>query len=167
MSVSTTLGRSGQPLPVQLYLAAIGLADRVGEWAPGLVLRLLLAYEFWESGVEKWRGENWFADIQESFPFPFSVIPADISWQLATWTELIGPVCLVLGLGTRFWAVSLSVLTIVAWAAVHAGNGYNVCDNGFKLPLIYLVLFVPLMFQGAGRLSLDAVIARRWGRPAE
>lgn len=166
MSVSTTFPPSTPPLPVQLYLAAIGLANRIGEWVPGLTLRLLLAYEFWESGVEKWRGENWFADLQGNFPFPFSVIPADISWQMATWTELIGPVCLVLGLGTRFWAVSLSVLTIVAWAAVHAGNGYNVCDNGFKLPLIYLVLFVPLMFQGAGRLSLDTLIARRWARPA-
>ena len=28
-----------------------------------LGLRLFLAYEFFEAGLEKWRGQNWFADI--------------------------------------------------------------------------------------------------------
>ncbi|MDO4430236.1 MAG: DoxX family membrane protein, partial [Lonepinella koalarum] len=31
-----------------------------------LVLRLFLAYEFIEAGLEKLNGENWFASIQES-----------------------------------------------------------------------------------------------------
>lgn len=167
MSARPSLAHPGPSPVLRLHVALLGLADRLGEWIPGLALRVLLAYEFWESGVEKWRGENWFADIRDSFPFPFSMVSPEISWQLATWAELAGPVCLVLGLATRFWAVSLSVLTIVAWAAVHAGNGYNVCDNGFKLPLIYLVLFVPLIFRGAGRLSVDAAIARRWLRDAD
>ncbi len=54
-------------------------------------------------------------------------MPVDISWFLATWTELIGAVALVVGLGTRFFSLSLIILTIVAWAS---------CDTGFKLPLI-------------------------------
>lgn len=145
-----------------VYMRLRAIADDIGAWLPGLVLRLLLAWEFWESGLEKLRGENWFTDIHDQFPFPFSVIPTEISWHLATWTELAGPICLVLGLGTRFWGVSLSILTVVAWAAVHAGNGYNVCDNGFKLPLIYLVMFLPLIFNGAGRLSADHVILKRF-----
>ncbi|MBF0256818.1 MAG: DoxX family protein, partial [Gammaproteobacteria bacterium] len=82
-------------------------------------------------------------------------------WQLATWTELLAPIALVLGLGTRFASVSLIILTIVAWASVHAGLGYNVCNNGFKLPLIYLVLFIPLLLTGPGKLSLDHWIAQR------
>lgn len=138
-----------------------GLLNRAGEWLDPLGLRLLLAYEFWESGMEKLKGENWFADIQDQFPFPFSVVPVEISWQIATWSELIAPVLLVLGLGTRFASVSLIILTIVAWVSVHAGNGYNVSDNGFKLPLMYLVMFVPLLFSGAGKLSLDHWIAGR------
>ena len=138
-----------------------GLLNRAGEWLAPLGLRLLLAYEFWESGMEKLKGENWFADIQDQFPFPFSVVPVEISWQIATWSELIAPVLLVLGLGTRFASVSLIILTIVAWVSVHAGNGYNVSDNGFKLPLMYLVMFVPLLFSGAGKLSLDHWIAGR------
>ncbi len=163
MHAATSIANDTYPLPIRAYLAALALANRAGEWLPGLALRLLLAWEFWEAGVEKLRGNNWFADIQSDFPFPFSVIPPEISWQLATWTEVLGAVGLLVGLGTRFWAVSLSVLTIVAWAAVHAGNGYNVCDNGFKLPLIYLVMFVPLALRGAGLLSVDALVARKWG----
>lgn len=133
----------------------------LGTWVSMLPLRLLLAYEFFESGLEKWKGENWFMDIQDKFPFPFSLLPVDLSWQLATWTELIAPVLLVLGLGTRFASFSLIVLTIVAWVSVHAGLGYNVCDNGFKLPLIYLVLLFPLLLSGAGKLSVDYWITRR------
>jgi len=129
-----------------------------------LGIRLLLAYEFWESGIEKLRGENWFADIQSNFPFPFSMVSVEISWFLSTWIELIAPVMLVLGLGTRFWAFSLLILDIVAWYAVHAGNGYNVCDNGFKLPLMYLAMLTPLVLSGPGKLSVDHWIRTRFGR---
>lgn len=47
---------------------------------------------------------------------------------------------------------------IVAWASVHAGNGYNVCDTGYKLPLIYLMMLIPLLLSGPGKASLDSVI---------
>jgi putative oxidoreductase len=151
------------PLIVPIRKLFGGL-DRVGAWLGPLGLRLLLAYEFWESGLEKLHGENWFADIQDRFPFPFNLVPVELSWQISTWTEIIGPLVLVLGLGTRFASASLIILTIVAWASVHAGNGYNVCDNGFKLPLIYLVMFLPLLFSGPGKLSLDHLIARRLAR---
>lgn len=133
----------------------LGALDGIGAWLPNLAIRLLLAFEFWTAGLQKLKGDNWFTDIQDKFPFPFNVVPTEISWQLATWTELIGPVLLVIGLGTRFASAALVILTIVAWASVHAGSGYNVCDNGYQLPLIYLVLFLPLLFQGPGKLSLD------------
>jgi putative oxidoreductase len=137
--------------------AARGLAgvDQVGAWIGLLGIRLLLAWEFGVAGLEKLQGENWFADIQGDFPFPFSVVPVEISWFLATWTEILGAAALVIGLGTRFWAVGLLVLDIVAWASVHAGNGFNVCDNGWKLPLMYLVMLIPLVLSGPGRASLD------------
>ncbi|MFA5082891.1 MAG: DoxX family protein [Hydrogenophilaceae bacterium] len=135
--------------------------DRAGAWFAPFGLRLLLAYEFFESGLAKWHGENWFADIRDQFPFPFDRVPPEWSWQLATWTELAAPLALLLGLGTRYASLALIVLTAVAWAGVHAGNGYNVCDNGWKLPLIYLVMLLPLLLSGPGRLSLDHWLARR------
>jgi putative oxidoreductase len=144
----------------------------VGEWLSPLGLRLLLAWEFWESGLEKYRGENWFADLQGSFPFPFNLAPVSLSWSLATWFELVGALALLLGLGTRFFAFSLLVLTMVATASVHwpmewnsfgeLAMGYSITDHGygnFKLPLLFAAMLLPLVFRGAGKLSLDALIA--------
>lgn len=140
--------------------------DRVGDFLPQLGLRLLLAWEYGESGLAKLRGENWFAEIQDRFPPPFSWLPPEVSWQLATWSELLGATALVLGLATRFTSLSLIILTLVAWASVHAGLGYNVCDNGWKLPLIFLLMFLPLLFSGAGKLSLDHLLVKGMaGRP--
>ncbi len=147
-----------------LWRTAISKLNLIHPYISTVGLRLLLAYEFWDSGVMKYTGANWFADIKDAFPFPFNVIPVDISWQLATWSELLGAVALVIGLGTRFFSLSLIIVTIVAWAAVHAGNGYNVSNNGWKLPLIYLVMFVPLLMGGAGKLSLDYWLSSRFAR---
>jgi putative oxidoreductase len=138
--------------------------ESLGTYIPRLGLRLFLAYEFWLSGMEKYNGTNWFMEIRSDFPFPFNLVSAEISWQLSTWFELIGAILLVVGLATRFVSISLVVLTIVAWMAVHAGNGYNVCNNGYKLPLVYLIMFIPLFFNGAGKLSLDHMLWKRISR---
>jgi len=68
----------------------------------------------------------------------------------------------VIGLGTRFFSVSMIILTLVAWASVHAGLDYNVSQNGYKLPLIYLVMLLPLVLSGPGKLNLDHWLARRY-----
>ncbi|MDH4556757.1 DoxX family protein [Pseudomonas sp. BN417] len=153
---------------------AFNQLDRVGAWSADLPLRLFLAWEFFESGLEKWNGQNWFVDIQSAFPFPFNLLPADLSWQMSMWAELIAPVLLLLGLGTRFATLVLMVLTLVAIAAVHwpahwsslseLALGYSISDKGFgnyKLPLIYLVALLPLLLKGAGRFSLDALLRRK------
>ena len=127
-----------------------------------LVLRLFAAYEFWESGMQKWNGENWFAEINNQFPFPFYLLPDSVNWNLAMWAELVFPVLLLLGLATRLSALGLIIVTAVAWAAVHVGAGYNVCDNGYKMALIYIVVLIPLLLQGAGTWSLDQLIKHRF-----
>ncbi|MFC3814047.1 DoxX family protein [Lysobacter sp. GCM10012299] len=151
----------------------------IGAWVAPLGLRLVLAWEFFEAGREKLRGENWFGQIMEAFPFPFDRIPADLSWAMATWFELIGGIALLIGLCTRFFAASLFVLTVVAIAAVHwptdwmglaqLAQGYAISDDGagnYKLPLIFLVMLLPLIFNGAGRLSVDALFARLAAMPS-
>jgi len=138
--------------------------NNIGGYASMLVLRWFVAWEFWESGVEKFNGDNWFIDVQDAFPFPFNIIPVNISWFISTWTELVGAIALIIGLATRFTAVSFIILDIVAWVSVHGGNGYNVCSNGYKLPLIYLVMLLPLLFSGPGKASVDAWIKRRFAR---
>ncbi|MGE7989615.1 DoxX family protein [Pseudomonas sp. NPDC089554] len=151
--------------------------DRIGLWGADLPLRLFLAWEFFESGLEKLNGANWFVDLQGRFPFPFNVLPAELNWQLSLWAELICPLLLLLGLGTRLASAVLMVVTVVAIAAVHwpshwgslaeLARGYAITDKGFgnyKLPLIYLVALLPLLLKGAGRLSLDHLLRRRFAR---
>lgn len=149
--------------------------DKVGQWLGILALRLLLGWEFLDSGLEKFRGENWFGEVADKFPWPFSLVPPDVSWQMATGFEIVGGIALMIGLGTRFFAASLLVLTVVAIAVAHwpaewhslaeLAQGYVISDNGhgnFKLPLIFLAMLIPLILSGPGRLSLDAWVARSY-----
>jgi putative oxidoreductase len=158
------------------WVALTERLDGTGQWLAPLGLRLILAWEFWEAGMQKFRGENWFAGIQDKFPVPFSLAPVDLSWTMATWAELVGAVALLLGLGTRFFAFSLLVLTAVATVSVHwpadfgslseLWRGYAISDKGFgnfKLPLLFALMLLPLVFQGGGKLSLDALLAARAG----
>ena len=71
-----------------------------------------------------------------------------------------------------------SILTVVAIASVHwpehinsiadLVKGYRIVDEegdgfgNYKLPLIYIVMFLPLLFGGAGKLSLDYLIKKFW-----
>jgi hypothetical protein len=80
---------------IRLYAGLAGLLDEAGSHVGLLGIRLLLAWEFWESGVMKFSGDNWFMDIQDSFPFPFNWVPVDISPFLATCWELLGAIALV------------------------------------------------------------------------
>ncbi len=161
---------------IDLYDGLTARLRGIGDATWPLALRLILFWEFWESGITKYRGDNWFADIpwadwQKGFPAPFEWLPTDLNWALATWGELVLATLLLLGLFTRFAAVSLLVITAVATAAVHwpaewdglAGlwQGYVItADNGgnFKLPLLFIIMLLPLVFHGGGTLSLDRLL---------
>jgi len=155
-----------------IYSSIRSKLDSIGTWLPQLGLRLILAWEFGEAGFEKLHGENWFANI--TFPFPFNILPPDFSWNLSLTFEIIGAFALALGIATRFFTISLIVLTIVAIAAVHWPSewhtisdlltGYRITDSkgdgfgNYKLPLLYIVMFLPLLFSGAGKASIDYLI---------
>ena len=155
-----------------------------------LLLRLLLGYEYFTSGITKFNGKNWFGSAE--FPFPFSLLPVDVNWFLATWFEILGAVLLIVGLATRYVAASLIVITLVAiyaahlpevqqvidgervWTSVGIGSigelfdGYRIseackdgyCTGNYKLPVIYLFMFLPLMLSGGGKLAVDHWLAR-------
>ena len=157
---------------ITIYSAIRTRLDAIGTWLPQLALRLILAWEFGEAGFEKLHGENWFANV--TFPFPFNGLPTDFSWNLSLTFEIVGAFALVLGLATRFFTTSLIILTIVAIAAVHWPTewhtlsdlltGYRITDKAgdgfgnYKLPLLYILMFLPLLFNGAGKASVDYLI---------
>jgi len=153
-----------------------------GDYLWPLALRLVMFWEFWEAGIKKLHGENWFAEIpwedwQKGFSWPFSVVPTDLNWLAATWGELVFAVMILLGLFTRFAAISLIVITVVATAAVHwpadwssleaLWEGYVITAKGagnYKLPLLFVVILLPLLFHGGGKISLDHILLKLTGR---
>lgn len=157
------------------YTKALALLNNIGDYVPPLFLRIILAIEFGTAGFEKFHGTNWFQEI--TFPFPFNLLSPEVSWNLATYFEIVGAAALLLGFATRFFSMSLVILTIVAIASVHWPaqitsindliTGYRIVDEqgdgfgNYKLPLLYIVMFLPLIFKGAGIISVDYLIKRK------
>ncbi|HLF31374.1 MAG TPA: DoxX family protein [Xanthomonadales bacterium] len=155
-----------------------------GDYVWPLALRLVMFWEFWESGITKLHGRNWFADIpwadwQKGFPWPFDIIPQNLNWLAATWGEIMFSLLVLFGLFTRFAAISLIVITAVATAAVHwpaqwssldvLWSGYVITAKSagnFKLPLLFMVMLLPLVFYGGGKISFDQLLLKITGRNA-
>lgn len=150
--------------------------DSAATYGAGLLLiRLLMAYEFGKAGLGKLNGNNWFGNIQDNFIFPLNIIPVDVSWFLATWFEILGAFGILLGLFTRFWAFTLIIISIVAISGQHWPAEWNSLgelwesyritkQNGsgnFRVPLLFIAMLLPLVFHGAGKLSVDHLLARR------
>ena len=161
---------------VKLKNQAVAVLDPAGDWVALLLIRLLMAYEFGKAGMMKFNGNNWFADYQDNFLFPVNIVPPEISWFLATWAELLGGICLLFGLFTRFWALSLIIVSIVAISGVHwpedwnglseLWRGYAITNKGFgnyRVPLLFIAMLIPLVFRGAGKLSLDRLLVKKFG----
>jgi uncharacterized membrane protein YphA (DoxX/SURF4 family) len=59
---------------IKLIRTLLNWINRSGQWLGFLGLRMLLCLEFFESGREKFQRENWFSDIHDKFPYPFSLL---------------------------------------------------------------------------------------------
>ncbi|NQV02925.1 MAG: DoxX family membrane protein [Bacteroidia bacterium] len=70
-------------------------------------------------------------------------------------------ILLPLGLATRLISLPLMVVMVVAIVTVHLGNGFNAGENGFEIPLYYLLMLLLLLFTGPGKISVDYLIRRR------
>jgi putative oxidoreductase len=160
---------------VKLRSQVVEILNPVGDWVALLPIRLLMAHEFYKAGMWKYNGTNWFANAQDNFLFPFNHIPVEVSWFMAQWAEILGGLSLFLGLFTRFWAFSLIIVSIVAISGVHwpehwsslaeLWKGYAITDKGFgnyRVPLLFIAMLFPLIFTGAGKLSLDHLIAKKF-----
>lgn len=117
-----------------------------------LFLRLILAYGFYSPAMNKWADidavATWF---EQGLGIPFPLLNA----YLAASTEMAGVVLLVFGLGVRFIALPMMVIMVVAITVVHLANGFSSGDNGFEIPLYYLLMLFTLATHGGGKFGLD------------
>lgn len=90
-----------------------------------LALRLYLAPVFWMAGMNKLNAFDntvaWFGNAEWGLGLPFPFVLA----AMATAAELIGAVCLALGVFTRLISLPLIITMIVAIFCVHWENGWQ------------------------------------------
>jgi putative oxidoreductase len=139
------------------------LTSTTATWAP-VPLRLALAAVFIGHGSQKVLGKfggpglsKWMS-LTQFAPFPF-MRPAWLWLAIATFSELIGGVLLLLGLLTRlgaFLIVCLMVTAIVGvqWPAFFA-------PAGFEFPLAILGGALALLIAGGGQASVDRMLTGR------
>lgn len=119
-----------------------------------LLARFAVAYGFYEPAMQKWSDissiATWFGTL--GIPFP------TLNAYMAASTELLGVVLLTLGLFTRIISIPLMVVMLVAITTVHLAHGFSAGDNGFEIPLYYLLFLALFASLGAGKFSLDHLL---------
>lgn len=129
---------------------------------PLLLSRFVLAYGFYQPAIKKLSNPygigQWFESI--NYPLPY------ISAYIVGISEGLAVILLLLGLGTRIIAVPLIVIMLVAIFSVHWSGGFSAANNGFEIPLYYLLMIFSLMIYGSGKLSLDYLITKLWNKKA-
>jgi putative oxidoreductase len=99
------------------------ITRKVDAIAP-LAIRLYLFLPLWMAGTTKWANfddtANWFGNADWGLGLPAPVLLA----FLATWTEILGAIFLLLGFATRYVAVPLMITMVVAIFSVHWPNGW-------------------------------------------
>ena len=96
-----------------------------------LLLRLYLVPIFWMAGTKKWANfdstVDWFGNPDWGLGLPFPLLLA----LLATWTEILGAIGLLLGLAVRWLAVPLMFTMVIAATSVHLEHGWqSIADPG-------------------------------------
>ena len=102
-------------------------STRAADFLAPLALRLYLVPIFWMAGTKKLANMDgiisWF-DKGLGLPFPEL-----LAW-LATLTEVVGAVALLIGLGVRWISIPLMFTMIIAATTVHLKNGWLAIAEG-------------------------------------
>ena len=122
-----------------------------------LFARLVIAYGFFEPALNKWNNITDTASWFESLGIPFPLLNVYISASI----ESLGVVLLALGLLTRAISLPLIVTMSVAIFTVHIGNGFSSGDNGFEIPLYFLLFLGFFASFGAGKYSFDNYFSKK------
>ncbi|VAW58257.1 FIG035246: DoxX family protein [hydrothermal vent metagenome] len=108
------------------FLDKIKLLDFSGP----LLLRLYLVPIFWMAGTKKWADMEstaaWFGNPDWGLGLPMPEVLA----YLATLTEILGAIFLLVGFAVRWISIPLMVTMVVAAVSVHLQNGWLAIAEG-------------------------------------
>jgi putative oxidoreductase len=140
------------------------LCGKLPEDLVGLISRLAIASVFWRSVQTKITGWEVFGQSLQFFNIsPSAVMLFQYEYQLpllspktaayvATAGEFFFPILLLLGLGTRFAALGLLVMTGVIQ--------FLVFPEAWPTHILWFALLLYLLKHGGGTLTLDHLITR-------
>jgi putative oxidoreductase len=119
------------------------------------ILRVVTGIIFIGHGAPKfgWVGERNLAGtagMLENIGVPLPQVSAAV---LASF-ETFGGALLVIGLLTRVWSAGLAFAMLLAVTLVHLPNGMF-GEGGYQWALLLMASALALLFEGAGRASLD------------
>ncbi len=128
-------------------------------WAT-IPLRVAIGIIFAAHGWQKFAGgldrvAQFFGSVGIPLPEVFAFIVAFV--------ELVGGIGLIVGFFTRYWALLLSIIMIVAIFTVKLPNGLLGMPGrpGYELDLALLVGCLALLLLGPGPISLERAIFSR------
>ncbi len=135
------------------------LTERLSFLAPALI-RLTVGLVFIRTG---WGKLHTLDDVTELFTNLHIPLPA-LNARIASFTEFAGGIFILTGLGARLAALPLSFTMLVAIVSARLGDVNGFVDFLALEEWSYLVMFLVIALRGAGPLSLDAWLSRRFAR---
>ncbi|MGD2172809.1 MAG: DoxX family protein [Gammaproteobacteria bacterium] len=130
-------------------------------WALLLYFRCHVGWIFLKSGW--WKLTNWEQNLAVfEYEYQVPLLHYELAAYLATFGELVFPVFLVLGLGTRYAAILIQFVNIVAVISY-----YPTLSKGAGLALheLYGAMLLTCMVYGGGLISLDHWLKGKFSRP--
>ena len=124
------------------------------------VLRVFVGIIFAAHGLQKlfgWFGGGGLAGTAQWME-SIGLAPGTLMAVLAGGTEFFGGLALIVGLLARPAALGLSFTLLVAIFSVHIHNGLFMANNGYEFALALLGGTIAVLFEGAGKVSLDRAI---------
>jgi len=121
------------------------------EWVPQLLVRLFVGYFFLESGWGKIHNLDQFTQRFADWGIPAPAFNA----ALSGWTEFLGGLLVLVGLGTRLVSIPMFINMLVATLSVKLKKVGGLDDFVELDEPLYALTFLWLFFSGPGRVSLD------------
>ena len=125
-----------------------------------LYLRVYVAWVFLKSGMHK-IGDWETTLVLFEYEYAVPILPFELAAYLATFAELVFPIFLIVGFGTRFFALALTFVNIMAVVSYYA-----TLAKGAGLVWHYMwaaMLFTNVIY-GAGFFSVDQWLKTKFGK---
>ena len=140
--------------PISALLIAIDWANRIPSSVLGLIVRVGVAYVFWQSGQTKVSGWHVTDSAIQLFrdEYKLPLIPPELAANLAAVQEHVFSALLIVGLASRLSALGLLAMTAVIEIFVY--------PQSWPEHLLWAGALLYVVARGPGAISLDALIRR-------